>query len=155
MSNAKVIFKAGAHSYEAELRNSGFIPQAKKPRAFIWNVETGIDAGTVLRPIAEAVGAQSIYTARGEFPALDKAWDAYNASIVLLKRSILDEALAALSSTHPQAASWQASSKEIKFSRKAGCRCGCSPGFVLPGLASHQDVTLFVQVAPKAEVENG
>ena len=146
--DTKVKFNVGTVSYEAELRNSGYTARAKKPRASVWEADGSVpEAEVVLGPVAKALGAPTIHTVRGAFPALDKAWDAYNKSVVEVKRAVLFGALKALAPVNPQAAYFRENMDQIKFSRKAGCRCGCSPGFVLPGLASHQDIDLFVNVA--------
>jgi len=68
------------------------------------------------------------YTRRGEFTEVDRAWDAHNREIVATKRAVLDRVLKQIVD--------DASELEIKFSRKAGCACGCSPGFKIRGLSA-------------------
>lgn len=65
----------------------------------------------------------SIYTSRGDFPEVDKAFDAHNGSVIATERMflkwlmpLLDEKLAAA---------------RFDFSNYAGCSCPCSPGFVV------------------------
>ena len=35
---------------------------------------------------------------------------------------------------------------KVQWSQKAGCKCGCSPGFILPEVYEHKD--FFVDVEP-------
>lgn len=67
-------------------------------------------------------GVDHPYTRRGEFPNIDKAFDRMNREIVTHKRRVLVAFLTQLG-LDPAAF-------DLKFSRKAGCRCGCSPGFI-------------------------
>lgn len=73
-----------------------------------------------LRATATALGLDNIYTQRGDHPVMDAAWDAHNATIVAVKSAHLDLAKGAVPWLNLSGA---------KFSRKAGCSCGCSPGF--------------------------
>lgn len=43
---------------------------------------------------------------------------------------------------------------EVKFrwSQKAGCRCGCSPGFIVDGIYTRQDI--FVTISDENEVDD-
>lgn len=74
--------------------------------------------------LAAGLGALSKYTKRGDFPALDKAWDAHNKHLIRLQRAVLTDYFAIAADTQP----------EMRFSRKAGCSCGCSPGWLVKGL---------------------
>jgi hypothetical protein len=62
------------------------------------------------------------YSRKGENPELDKAWRKYNKIEVNLQRGIIDQAV-----KHGMIEEDLA--KELKWSRKAGCSCGCSPGW--------------------------
>ena len=76
------------------------------------------------------------YTTRGEDPANDKAWDAYNRAEVKAMKAELETAADELISRYTPDQSFSAISvaltEGLKFSRKAGCSCGCSAGFVSP-----------------------
>jgi hypothetical protein len=65
---------------------------------------------------------QPEYSRKGENPELDKAWRKYNKIEVNLQRGIIDQAV-----KHGMIEEDLA--KELKWSRKAGCSCGCSPGW--------------------------
>jgi len=60
----------------------------------------------------------------GDDPENDKRWRAYNRQTVAIKRTfaeaVLPAACEALGVPHPGS---------LSFNRKAGCSCGCSPGF--------------------------
>jgi hypothetical protein len=58
----------------------------------------------------------TLYTSRGEYPQVDKAWDEHNKAYVAGVRSLLAQVEDIVGS------------KKMKFSKKAGCSCGCSPG---------------------------
>jgi hypothetical protein len=68
---------------------------------------------------------------RGDGSDEDKAWAAYNRQELLAMRAKLGTATSVL-----QAAGYAAADMPWRFSRKAGCSCGCSPGFI----ASHGPV---------------
>lgn len=106
----------------------------KKARVYVHGPGDGAHASEVLAPFAALVGAKSVYTKRGEHPALDKAWDALNGWIVEQKEQALYAAMSQL--VEPVEELIEGS----KFSRKAGCSCGCSPGFVVEGLPPNRDV---------------
>lgn len=56
------------------------------------------------------------YSIKGNDPANDAAWRAYNNREIAIMRAAAAEAL-------------DLDPAELRFSRKAGCSCGCSPGF--------------------------
>lgn len=62
------------------------------------------------------------YSKKGENPALDKEWKQYNKAELLIQKRIINQAVrdGLLDKDLAQ---------ELKFSRKAGCQCGCSPGW--------------------------
>jgi hypothetical protein len=64
---------------------------------------------------------ESPYTQRGDYPRIDKAWDAMNREIVRHKTRVMKDFLRQLG--------LDPADLTIAFSRKAGCSCGCSPGF--------------------------
>lgn len=89
------------------------------------------------------------FTIKGDDPEMDAAWRKYNKAEINAKREAISYANAAFLSKsmddpmHCTDNSWF-NAKELrkmaawKFSRKAGCSCRCSPGFVaknydLPG----------------------
>lgn len=80
---------------------------------------------------------------RGDGSAEDKAWKAYNRAEVANQRDLIEEALA----QNPELATKLG---KLSFSRKAGCGCGCSPGFIAEGQGS-QDIWI-TRTAPPAPV---
>jgi hypothetical protein len=74
------------------------------------------------------LGDHPPYSMRGDDPENDKAWRAYNRAelnAMKLKLSRVSAVLELAFGKEPGAA-WS-------FSRKAGCSCPCSPGFILRG----------------------
>jgi len=67
-----------------------------------------------------------LFAEDGETPN-DAAWAAYNRAEVRVMRTRLREAHAVMR------AAGYAPDGSYAFSRKAGCGCGCSPGFILNG----------------------
>lgn len=62
------------------------------------------------------------YTRKGEFPEIDKEWKAYNKAELQIEKKIIAKAV--------QDGLLDAKlAQELKWSRKAGCSCGCSPGW--------------------------
>ena len=63
------------------------------------------------------------YSMKGDDPENDKAWRKYNRDEIVAMRELLDDISGWLQSI---------SNGDLKyrFSRKAGCSCGCSPGFI-------------------------
>jgi hypothetical protein len=112
-----------------------------KSRAYVFGPGDGddINSQVILGPMATLVGAPSIYTKRGEFPTLDKAWDALNAEIVARKRVVLNAALGE-------------KALGALYSRTAGCRCGCSPGFILASRNGQDYFISEVKVSETKEV---
>jgi hypothetical protein len=60
------------------------------------------------------------FSVKGEDDLNQKMWNLFNETVVYLKRQCLDHAIS--HGLVPQ--------KDFRFSRKAGCSCGCSPGFI-------------------------
>lgn len=86
-----------------------------KSRVYVEGFGDEVPTDAILEPMARHLGLPTIYTARGDHKAMDALWDAVNARVVEEKRQ-------ALASLMPNL--------EARFSRKAGCACGCSPGFI-------------------------
>jgi hypothetical protein len=101
----------------------------KKTRAYVDSAEPNSDEP--MRKLAEELGLKSPYTTRGESIPMDKAWDKFNREIVAKKKVILRNGLAALDLGSPR----------LLFSRKAGCSCGCSPGFII---ASPRNTDVYI-----------
>jgi len=72
------------------------------------------------------LGERPKVTRRGEFPDVDKAWDAYNKQH---KRIVRDAIVATLNEMVGHR--YEVKSSDVRYSRKAGCTCPCSPGFIL------------------------
>ena len=75
-----------------------------RSRAYVWY------------PTETFCGTNPPYTMKGEDPANDKAWRDYNKQELRAMQDIL--VLAGFDTD------------EWRYSRKAGCSCNCSPGFV-------------------------
>lgn len=101
--------------------------------AYVWGSNEPNDS--VLDEAAKAAGAPHRYTTIGEFPAVDKAFRDYNKLVVKSQREVLGAGLREVFGAFVDSPEL----KEIKFSRTAGCRCGCSPGFIIraQGLQGH------------------
>lgn len=61
----------------------------------------------------------------GNDPALKPEFNRRNRIVVKNKRDVLNAGFEAMRGLAPEAIS-----SKLSFSRKAGCNCGCSPGFV-------------------------
>jgi hypothetical protein len=59
-----------------------------------------------------------LWTKRKDFPLIDRAWDRHNRAFVNGQRFVLD------------AVEHVIGTSDVKYSRKAGCGCGCSAGFI-------------------------
>lgn len=114
----------GDVTYEAELRRrNDWRARPRKTRAYVFGPGDDRNPSKEFRFLAEHIGAPSVYTRRGEWPALDKAFDVMNREIVAAKREVLDAVLEKM----------DLGVEKIQFSKKAGCSCGCSPGFIIDG----------------------
>lgn len=157
---------------EIEMRHKGHLERGRNferarkfARAFVWTdwademstsaiCDAAKSAGSIVtletHPFAapEYIGAADIHTKRGAFPAVDKAWDKHNREIVRRKSIVFREGLkAVLKEKHNDV--------KFRFSRTAGCSCGCSPGFIVEGVDAR--ITFYVQepkVAAPAVVED-
>lgn len=87
-----------------------------------------------LETIADINGFDTIHTVKGQCPELDAAWRKHNRNEVANMRAILDGAFEALG----------VSFNEVKFSKTAACRCGCSPCFVIKSNEFDANATLFI-----------
>lgn len=74
---------------------------------------------------AEKASREAGTFTRGIHPEIDKLWDECNRAMVRSKKEFLE----ALKATIPVLGEILADHK-LHFNRKAGCSCGCSPGFV-------------------------
>lgn len=146
--NTNYRFELGGRAYVATLGiDRDTKSRTSTARAYVHATPgDDINSQLVLEPFAKMVGSDTIYTQRDKFPALDKAWDALNQFIVDEKSKVLRAAIAVMTSSSEEEA---AALKGFKFSRKAGCACGCSPGFVMPGLPNRSH--LFVDADTKAQ----
>lgn len=86
--------------------------------------------------------AEPLMSFRGENPEIDRAWDKYNREVIKNKRALVAKAdLEMLRDV------------KLRFSRKAGCSCSCSPGFIAEHhvyLDGRRVDSIWVE-APKAE----
>lgn len=74
------------------------------------------------------LGDHPPYSVKGEDPTNDAAWRAYNHRELVAMKLKLSRVRPVLEATFGMAPGAQWS-----FSRKAGCSCPCSPGFILKG----------------------
>lgn len=118
-------FACAGHVYEVTVRWSPE-DRGKHMRAFVWDGGAIEPNEEVLKQLASRRGHASHWTKRGEDKVMDSAWDAYNHLIVANKQALLEHALKLIEA--PDTAKY-------RWSRKAGCACGCSPGFVVEGVA--------------------
>lgn len=102
-----------------------------KSRVYIFSHGADDLSTANIEALAKRLGAPSMHTKRGEYPALDKAWDRHNRSIIEAQRRVLEAGFGALAD-------------DAKFSRRAGCGCGCSPGFIL---ATDRGLDYFINAA--------
>lgn len=70
------------------------------------------------------------WSIKGENAELDKAWRRYNAEEIRLQKALAERGLAILRQTEGFELY---GSGELRFSRKAGCSCSCSPGLLVSG----------------------
>ena len=122
-------FTLGDKTYRVTVKRGD--GRAKKARLYVHELTAG--KGTPydeeLQALADRLGAPSIYTTRGTYPTLDAMWDEANKWVVLDNRRVAVRALFELGCVDEFAE--HAPNDVIKFSRNAGCACGCSPGFIL------------------------
>lgn len=136
---------------EYECRLSEEWEHAEKPwsyrrttgRAFVWNNPKVDDK--ILWDEANRLGLTTIYSEKGEYPTLDKAWKKYNRMEVKSMTGVLEAACKALGLTI----------ESVKFSRFAGCSCPCSPGFIVKfqGIPGYFDLFVGEKKEPKVEPE--
>lgn len=85
------------------------------------------------------------YCLKGDNEKVDREWRKYNRLAVEIMKAFafphLKEAMTALG------INWLPDASEYKFSRKAGCSCGCSPGFTARGVRRGLFVYVNVQRA--------
>lgn len=85
----------------------------------------------------EGVNPDSIaYTSRGEYPQVDAAFDRENRLTIKGWRSVCN------------AISDEIGVTGVTFSRKAGCGCGCSPGFIAKDGERSRGWDIHVAVSP-------
>lgn len=113
------IHVTASNGYSAEDR--------KKARVYVSGADDVdfAEAYEATRRDTEAKGSSAI---RGDNPATDKMFDRLNRQVVKNERAVLDAALSASADLRELVGD-----AALHFSRKAGCSCGCSAGFV----ASH------------------
>lgn len=119
--------------------------QFAQSKAFVWGTS-----------VPESVMVQPAYTTFGDNAENDKAWRKYNKLEVAAQRDALDEALAALEGVE---VARHYADLAPTFSRRAGCSCGCSPGFRLGSKLRanfarwlrDETVDLYITVKPVAQ----
>jgi hypothetical protein len=123
IKNIKAVsFKHDGIKFKAQLRRDG---DKRKGIAYVWNDEkhSNISPEKFVGPYAKILKLPHVYTKKGDHPIIDKAFALMNKLIVDRKTEVLNVALEALGDEYAK------SIGKWKFSRKAGCACGCSPGF--------------------------
>lgn len=71
----------------------------------------------------DGIQEQPAQSSKGDDAELDKAWRKYNKAELKIQKQIINKAV--------EIGQLQESiAKELKWSRKAGCFCGCSPGWI-------------------------
>ena len=83
------------------------------------------------------IGIRPEYSMRGDNPELDKEWDAYNRREVKAMKAIIKKVLG--------------EDVKVYFSRKAGCSCGCSAGFVYNGNTIRLNGADSIHISDKKE----
>jgi hypothetical protein len=139
---AVVEFNFNGKTYEAEImerhQSDGWYDRKSfnaKGRLYIHTYYAGYDA-EVSRPIDfELFGVVPEYTTRGEDVANDKAWDSYNRNWTKVSKAA---AFAALEKVGVEF-------KKASFSRRAGCSCPCSPGWIV---GETTNMNLWVTIQP-------
>ena len=117
--------------------------RAMRTNIFVSAPSLDFDPQETLGALAESLGSGTIYSDRGDFPELDKAWDKANRALIKSQRVLVSEAVKALGGEEPM---------KIAFSRYAGCsQCPCSPGFKIVG--TPRDIWI-TEVDPNAEIED-
>lgn len=127
-------------TFEVSVNRRDYRERGTNGKAFVWD-----ELAAVPMPTEEQFNVPTVYTQRGENKELDRAWDRHNKSVVQAKTSLLRAALIAALG-EPAAL---VTMSTARFSRKAGCSCGCSPGFILPEL-NRKDI--YVSAVKQAEL---
>lgn len=109
--------------YKATVSKQRAKKSSRKSRLFVY-VDQAIEDLTI--------GEHPDYGMRGIDLELDKAWDSYNRKLLKMHR---DLSLTAFSEVGVELII-------EKFTRKAGCTCPCSPGFIL----ADKGFTYFVSI---------
>lgn len=120
--NTSEFFEFNGEQWQVERNRRSYRDRQSKPRIYVSDVVDYDETEThaAIEKAAADAGCESIYTRRGDFPTIDKAFDVHNRFIVQTKKDVIDAAIAANALTP----------FEVQFSRFAGCSCGCSPGFI-------------------------
>ena len=91
-----------------------------RSRLYLWNTPDPEDVGLATR--------RPPSSAKGDDPELDKEWRAYNrAERIIMQTVVRHEVVQRAANKFGVTLD----TSELKFSRKCGCSCGCSPGFIL------------------------
>lgn len=150
MKESTKTFVLDGRKYEIELR----YPESDRRRstsnrsiAFVWEEIVDQIDDSMLQKAADVAGAETIYTKMGDFPLVDEAFKIHNAVIIAVKHRLLFRALLECVGAETM------KGVTLTFSRKAGCKCGCSPGFIVRGLPLSLEI--FVQrLKEKKEVKH-
>lgn len=94
---------------------------ASKTRVYI----DGEEPATESLELAERLSREAGSLMRGVSLEADKAWDKHNRQVVKNKKARLAELIETIPLAHDLLAG-----VKLNFSRKAGCSCGCSAGFI-------------------------
>ena len=139
--------------YEVSIRDCGYSSRASRPTVYV----TSPDPDMETPPFGSV---------RGDDTEADKAWKRYNRAEIKMKRETIAAVLPLLEAADPtpsifdalgrekmrksELALWdlaeQALTGKLGFSRKAGCSCGCSPGFKAQALQPlYRDINIWVE----------
>jgi hypothetical protein len=108
-------------------------------RVFVSTSEEFDDFATAAHPhpmpdMFPLLALESVYTSRGDYPEVDKAWDQFNRAFVK-GQSLALSAIAHLTGVD-----------EFRFDKRAGCTCPCSPGFIAKSGKRSRGTYIFVNI---------
>jgi len=116
--------KANCGEFTVTVHTRAWDEKATKTRLYV-----GGEAEVDFSAAYEADYADGGPKPRGQRPEVDKLYDSLNRQVVKNKKALLAEA------KEQAAVAELLGERKMTFSRKAGCSCGCSAGFILDGMA--------------------
>jgi hypothetical protein len=122
--NGSWLITAQDGPYQVTIRTVAWDDKERKTRVYVYG-EDDVDFTEANAAEKAALDRDGHWPRRGDYPDTDKMFDRLNRQVVKNKKNLIAEV-----GEHIEHVAGLLDGRKLNFSRKAGCSCPCSPGFI-------------------------